>query len=238
MRSAFLASLSPTVIGALVAAILITCAFASFIIELRALRKAIGQTNARMESIREELNRPGKQKGRNDEQQPSKADLRSDLDSLRSSIGRVPGDTVKQVKVVLEEWSSQLESDRSWRGPSFNEPRERQEDGLAELLAIANRIVQQSSTTLEAFRQSIGSIASRIVPWTQSADGSPVAFIVEHRGAHYAVPNVVKPARLPKEWFNRSEFGINDEIHRIVSLPRLRPRGNDYEVQEAGVFGR
>jgi hypothetical protein len=49
---------------------------------------------------------------------------------------------------------------------------------------------------------------------------------------------VVKPARLPKEWFNRDDFGVNDEIRRVIVLPRLKRRGNEFEVEEAGVFAR
>jgi len=246
MRSELLlAWLSPVTIGALVAAILIICASAALTLRLRALDRRITLALARFEGMIDERHRQPKQRPtRPEEPAQANRELRGALDSLRSMISRIPSDTARQVMTALEERSVQQPSaaapqaiaipvtDDVWDEPA--EP----EDGLAQLLAIANRIVQQSSTTLDAFRASTGALATRVVAWPGSADGMPVAFIVEHRGAHYAVPNVVKPARLPKEWFNRSEFGVNDEIQRVLSLPRLRRHPAGYDVQEAGVFGR
>ena len=96
----------------------------------------------------------------------------------------------------------------------------------------------EGKTVKKRSKASTRDIAIHVSPWPNAADGAPVAFIVEHGGSCYAVPNVIKPARLPQDWFNRSEFGVNDEIQRIVSLPRLRRRGNDYEVAMPGVFAR
>jgi hypothetical protein len=112
------------------------------------------------------------------------------------------------------------------------------EDGVAQLLSMANHIVQQTSISLDAFRARAGALASRVSAWPAGSESAPVAFLVEHRGVWYAVPNVVKPGRLPEAWFNRSDFGVNDEIQHVTSLPRLIRRGDRYDVEKTGVFAK
>jgi hypothetical protein len=229
------------VIGALGAAILIISATLAWTFRMRAMERRIARMLARVEELSEERHRQPRQKWKPDETGQSKKDLRGELDSLRSLIGKIPGETVRQVRLVLPERQPEQPRLPAREGAGALAGRDRYEepaDGLAKLLVIANRIVQQSSTTLEEFRTSAGVSATRVAAYPSSGEGMPLAFIVEHRGAHYAVPNVVKPARLPQDWFNRSEFGINDEIQQIFSLPRLLRRGDRYDVQEAGVFGR
>lgn len=229
------------VIGALSAAILIVSATLAWTFRMRAMERRIARMLARVDELSEERHRQLRQKWKPEETGQSKKDLRGELDSLRSLIGKIPGETARQVNLVLQERQSEQPRLPGREGAAALAGRDRYEepeDGLAQLLVIANRIVQQSSTTLEAFRTSVGVSATRVVAYPSSGEGTPLAFIVEHRGAHYAVPNVVKPARLPQDWFNRSEFGINDEIQQVFSLPRLLRRGDRYDVQEAGVFGR
>jgi hypothetical protein len=231
-----LSPLLPAMAGAFVAATPIIAVTLELNRRMSRLERQIARALTRFEQIDEGRDRSTNHR-REDQGQPSK-ELRRELESLRSMIGRIPGETARQVKAAPPEPGGVPPSIPAPAAhPLFEEPPE-PEDGLARLLAIANRIVQQSSTTLDAFRASAGSLATHVAAWPGSADGPPAAFIVEHRGSHYAVPNVVKPARLPKEWFNRSDFGVNDEIQRVVSLPRLRRRGDGYDVQELGVFGR
>lgn len=228
--------LSPVIAGTLAAAVLLTCATVGLVLRLRSLERRIAQAVVRFDGVHEK-DREAKQKAKAEASGPSQKDLRDELESLRSLIKRIPGETVRQVQGALEKWSQEPAHVSPPVDDLDYEPAEPQ-DAMAQLLAMANRIVQQGSTTLEAFRASTGALAMRVSAWPSSADGAPLAFIVEHRGAHYAVPNVIKPARLPKEWFNRSDFGVNDEIQRVVSLPSLRRRGDGYDVQQAGVFDR
>jgi hypothetical protein len=219
------------VIGAVVAAALIIAAIVLLMLRIRALGKQIARTLARFDEL-------ARQKQKPEPAGPPAGEWRRELDALRSAIGRVPAETARQLEPALQKLRDVASAPPARAiQPRREEPAE-PEDGVAQLLAIANRIVQQSSTTLDDFRASAGALARRVAAWPSSADGAPLAFIVEYRGEHYAVPNVIKPARLPKEWFNRSEFGFNDEIQRVVSLPRLRRAGDGYDVQEAGVFGR
>lgn len=227
-----------------VGGILIVLAALAFVLRMHAFEKRIVALLALHHETRQDRDREQKGKGRRDELAQLKSELHNDLESLRSITRSIAADTQR----LLARANSQPPSSRETSAPpprpsatvqsydTYEEPRA--EDGVAQLLAIANRIVQQSSTTLDAFRASTGGLAANVSAWPNATENVPTAFIVEHRGAHYAIPNVVKPARLPKEWFNRSEFGVNDEIQRIASLPRLRPRGNDYDVQEPGVFSR
>jgi hypothetical protein len=228
-------------IGALSAAILTVAATLVWTRRMLAMERGIARILARVEELSEERHRQPRQKWKPEDTGQPKKEPRGDLDSLRSLIGKIPGETARQVQLVLQERQPEqprLPGRQAAAALADHNPYEEPEDGLAQLLVIANRIVQQSSTTLEAFRTSAGVPATRVVAYPSSGDGMPLAFIVEHRGAHYAVPNVVKPARLPQDWFNRSEFGINDEIQQVFSLPRLLRRGDGYDVQEAGVFGR
>jgi len=229
-------ALSPEVLGVLAAAVVITAAVFALMRRLRKFEMAMAQTLARLEAA-EERYRHAKEKTPESREAPA-GELRREIETLHAAIVTVPADTAR----LLEPAFRKMRDDASATPPRLGGPRRDQydepEDGLAQLLAIANRIVQQSSATLDDFRITTGALTARVAAWPGSADGAPLAFIVEYRGQHYAVPNVVKPARLPKEWFNRSEFGFNDEIRRVVSLPRLRRVGDRYDVQEAGVFGR
>lgn len=228
--------LSPLAIGTLAAAIGIIAAVTGLMHRVRSLESKIAGALLRLEAH-------ANQKPKVEDPRPSTRDFRAELDSLRSTIAKIPAETAQQVTSALQK-SRDLGGVAPMRTVQARPPADRYDepaepvDALARLLAIANEIVQQSSTTLDAFRANAGALVAHVAAWPSSADGVPLAFIVEYRGSHYAVPNVVKPTRLPKEWFNRSEFGVNDEIQRVVSLPRLRRHGDGYEVQEAGVFGR
>lgn len=164
-------------------------------------------------------------------------DLRRNVESLKTTLQQLSGDINRAFTRAQQRGVDNPSAQPPLR-PLREEPMPVAEDPVEKLLTIANRIVGQSSTTLEGFRESTGSLPLRISVWPDANESSPLAFIVEHRGSCYVVPNVVKPTCLPHEWFNRSEFGVNDQIQHVVSLPRLRRRGNDYDVQEAGVFSR
>jgi len=224
----------PAIACAFIAAILIITVTVALARRIQGLERQIGRAVARFDK---EEGRERHAKHKPDDQEQWTRELRRDIESLRSMIGTIPGETARQVRAALSKETATRSVPPPAAGEPYDEPAET-EDVPARLLEIANRIVQQSSITLDAFRASAGSLATNVAAWPGSADGVPLAFIVEHRGAHYAVPNVVKPARLPKEWFNRSDFGVNDEIQRVLSLPRLRRRGDGYDVQELGVFGR
>lgn len=240
------ASQWPMVAGALTAAVLLIVAALAITLRMRSLENKLGRPLSKPEDASRERERAQNDKKKNDELVQTLSELRNDLKSLRSVVDRIANDT--HTLRSRNSADSQSPSRHAMTAPvprgnaavprdrDYDEPRVT-EDGVAQLLSIANRIVQESPTTLDAFRASAGSIAGRVVSWP-AADGTPVAFIVEHRGSYYAVPNVGKPARLPQEWFNRSDFGVNDEIQRVVSLPRLRRSGDKYDVQEAGVFAR
>jgi hypothetical protein len=169
-------------------------------------------------------------------------DLNKAFESLRVQIERVPTATVR----LLPSTTPEPPPPRNFPGqrpPSsaastVYEERGRDEDLMPQLLNAANRIVQHGSTTLDAFSASGVAAGTPVSAWPGPGGGDAVAFIVKHRGSFYAIPNVVKPTRLPPEWFNRGEFGVNDEIHRVLSLPRLRQRGGKYEVEEPGVFAQ
>lgn len=166
-----------------------------------------------------------------------KNDTREQIATLRVAVEGIPDKVQQRVQKLLAKGNSSGSTSSSQQ----YETSERQrsfEDATPQLLTIANQVIQQTPTTLDAFRASTRQISVRVSAWPNAADGAPVAFIVEHRDSYYAIPNVVKPARLPPEWFNRAEFGVNDEIQRVVELPRLRRRGNEYDVAVPGVFGR
>jgi hypothetical protein len=221
----------------LAAAILIFAAVAALIFRSRRLEVQIRRALTRFDAVNEERRRHAQPQRKPYEPERLIRDLQGQLDSLRSMIARIPGDTARQIEAILPEWSPEQEVPPP---PRLSIPDDRLEpqDGLTQLLAIANHIVQQSSTTLDDFRASAGTLVTHVAAWPGSADCAPLAFIVEYGGAHYAVPNVIKPARLPNDWFNRGDFGVNDEIQRVLSLPRLRRHADGYDVQEAGVFGR
>lgn len=167
-----------------------------------------------------------------------KNDVREQIASLRAAIEAIPAKVQQRVQNSPQQHKAPPVSAAPARPYERYETQRPVEDATAQLLTIANQIVQQTPTTLDAFRASTRQLPVRVSAWPTAADGAPVAFIVEHRGACYAIPNVIKPARLPQEWFNRSEFGVNDEIQRVVTLPLLRRSGNDYEVAVPGVFAR
>jgi hypothetical protein len=190
-----------------------------------------------------------KEKDRRNELADLRADLRKELEALRSQIRSVHADTQKllaQPRPQQQQTQAPREPSPRFAAPHYTSYDEDEPeapaapppvDGVAQLLSVANRIVQQSSMSLDAFRSNTSTLAARISPWP-AADDRPVAFLVEYRGSLYAVPNVIKPARLPQEWFNGDEFGVNDEIRSVVALPRLARRGDGFDVQEQGVFSR
>lgn len=233
----------PVVFGALTASVLLVLAVLAFVLRLRNLEHRLSDVHTRLDSVLRE--RKERDKGKRDEAPQWKQELRAELEPLRSAIGKVAADTQRLITHATSQRRFASDPASAARpAPAAVPHRETHdetrttEDAVGQLLSIANRIVQQSSTTLDAFRASAGSLAAHVSAWPTASDGVPAAFIVEHRGAYYAVPNVVKPARLPQEWFNRSDFGVNDEIQRVDVLPRLRRRGDGYDVQEPGVFGR
>lgn len=177
-----------------------------------------------------------------------KNDIRTQIGALKATADEIPTQVERRIQKMLERRALEQRAPEPVRAPanptahtrSFETPEPSRTfiDAAAQLLGIANRIVQQTPATLDAFRTSTREFVKQVIPWPNAVDGTPSAFIVDDGESYYAIPNVIKPARLPQEWFNRSEFGVNDEIQRIVSLPRLRRRGNDYEVSVPGVFSR
>ncbi|HWW61821.1 MAG TPA: hypothetical protein VN181_10675, partial [Thermoanaerobaculia bacterium] len=222
-------------IGSTAAALLIVLAVLGLVWRLRSL----GSKLAGMLS-RQDRDAADREKRQREDLALCKTELRNDLEALRAAIAKVPSETGRALGPALLRLREESPAPPRSAPPvaeSYPEARGA-DDGVAQLLVIANRIVQESSTTLESFRARTASLAARVSPWPRGSEGTPVAFVVEHHGSCYAIPNVVKPARLPQDWFNRAEFGVNDEIHRVVSLPRLKRRGDAYDVQEPGVFER
>jgi hypothetical protein len=215
----------------IIAAVLVLLAALAFAMRMRRFEANVAILIRHVDDVRNEQKARGKEKGSKDELAQLRQEIKDGFESLRSRIGNIPAETSRLIG------SKPVERPRAAPAyDAYDPPPIEPEDGIGRLLTIANRIAQESSMTIESFRASAGSLGSRVSSYTNGTDNFPVAFIVEHRGSHYAVPNVMKPARLPKEWFNRSEFGVNDEIQRVISLPRLRRRGNEYDVQEPGVF--
>jgi hypothetical protein len=217
-------------IDLLIAAVLMLLATLAVVLRLRNLSSSIDSAFKRLETERDRA-----AKSRQEELLQLKKDLRVDIDALRSDLRKVPAETARLIPPPQTRTSAPPPPGTYDEPRGSDEPRGA-EDGIAHLLSIANRLVRQSAATLEEFRSSAGAVAGHVSPWPN--DGTPLAFIVEHRGVHYAVPNTVKPGRLPQEWFNRSDFGFNDEIRGVRSLPRLTRRGDRYEIQEPGVFER
>jgi hypothetical protein len=210
-------------------------------LRLRAFERSVNASLRRVNDALQGSGRNHKEKDKRDDLVQVKNELQRSIDAVRSAISNIPAEVVRQIPRGRSESPPAYSAPAPTRNVVRDERYEElpsAEDGAAQLLALANRIVQQNSTTLEAFRASAGALAARVFAWPRTADGTPTAFIVEHHGTCYAVPNVVKPARLPTEWFNRPDFGVNDEIRRVLELPRLTRRGDDYDVQRAGVFGR
>jgi hypothetical protein len=230
------------VIAAPIAAVLILLGCLAVVLKMRSLESKVDRSLEN--DSRRERDRHGIEKASRDELGRLKDELHAEIDSVRTMIRSLPADTARLVAQAAAQQGPPREPARpAPRAPVLSGPSTDGEpygavDGVAQLLTIANRIVRQSSTTLDAFRASMGSLAANVSGWPSASESTPAAFIVEYRGSCYAIPNVVKPARLPQEWFNRSEFGVNDEIHSVESLPRLRRRGNGYDVQDAGVFVR
>jgi len=224
--------------GAAIAALCIVLTALALALRMKALERRVSSLQTQI-SLKEKDTR-------GDFEQFRKS-IRADLDELKTVMRKIPADIERlgsrlasQAKSAAREvtaapprqLATPVHSTHDFRvEPSSTE------DAVGQLLSIANGVLRQSTAaTLTEFRAATERLSMRASPWPDDSDGKPVAFIVEHRGSHYAVPNVVKPARLPNEWFNRSAFGFNDDIRHVVSLPRLRRRGDDYEVQEAGVF--
>jgi hypothetical protein len=173
------------------------------------------------------------------EKRDNLAPLTREIESLRSAVG----DIARLLQQMRAEWSAAVAAMAAGRDiqplrartPALPEPAE---VGVERLVELANGVVQDSPTTIDAVRAKASVIRVKVSAWPNASSSQPVAFIIEHQGAYYGVPNIAKPKRLPQEWFNSAEFAVNDEIQRIVSLPRLMRRGNDYDVQERGVFAK
>ncbi|HYH10560.1 MAG TPA: hypothetical protein VEK11_26180 [Thermoanaerobaculia bacterium] len=231
----------PVITGAVIAAVLMLLTVAGFVLRIREFNGVLAQVITRVEQ-RGNNDRVPKDRGKRDDGAEVK-ELRREIQALQTSVRNLPADIERRLRPLLAEAPQQQPQRPRTAVPpvrDYDEPCEEPrvlEDTPAQLLSIANQIVRQSST-LDAFRASTSKLPVRVSPWPEPSDGMPAAFIVEYRGSCYAVPNAVKPARLPQDWFNRSEFGVNDEIHRVESLPRLRRRGDAFDVEERGVFVR
>ena len=222
---------------AIIALVLVLVALA-LTMRMRALEKSVNAAFRRANDALQDRGRTPKEKDKRDDGGQWKHELQRSVETLRSAIGNVAPEVERRIARGRSETPSPYPAPAPiQRSVVYDEP-PAAEDGAAQLLALANRIVQQNSTTLDAFRANAGALAARVSAWPGGGEGLPSAFIVEHHGTYYAVPNVVKPARLPNDWFNRADFGVNDEIRRVVSLPRVTPRGGDFDVQVPGVFAR
>jgi len=230
-------------------ALLITLGALALVLRLKALEGRIERALHLLNS-RHERELGDREKGKREELPQSRKDLHAGIESLKSVIRSLEASTQKLSAAVSRSSSQESSSTRdavsrdaaSWHPstiPSYETSDGRSAaDVVQELLLIANRIVRLSSTSLDEFRATTDSLAVHVSTWPNGVEGIPAAFVAEHRGRCYAVPNVVKPARLPQDWFNRSDFGVNDEIRDVISLPRLRRSGNGYSVEEPGVFKR
>lgn len=216
----------------LVAAVIFLLAVAAFVLQMKRMAATIMAALPRGDEGRHDRERLVK------ELAAVKKDVGEQIALLRVAVEGLPAKVQQRVQNATPQYKSPPVPAAPTRPYEPYEAPRPVEDATAQLLTIANQIVQQTPTTLDAFRASTRQLPVRVSAWPGAADGAPVAFIVEHRDACYAIPNVIKPARLPQEWFNRSEFGVNDEIQRVVTLPLLRRSGTDYEVAVPGVFAR
>jgi hypothetical protein len=224
---------SAPVIGEIVTAVLFVLTVLALVLRVRELEKSINQLPKRLSGgHREQRDTSPKETVRREDLEQWKTELHRHFDRVQGIVGSI-GPRLDRIEAEMERHGASSSQEPARYGtPSHNVS----EDGAAQLLLLANRIVQQGSTTLDAMRANTNSMSNSVSALRN--ENPPSAFIVEHRGTCYAVPNVVKPARLPKEWFNRDDFGVNDEIRRVIVLPRLKRRGNEFEVEEAGVFAR
>jgi hypothetical protein len=227
----------------LVPAVLAILAVAAFAFQIRGFERKAAATLLRLDGLRQDLER-GKDKGKREDLQQLKNELRGDITALKSLIGNIPRNTAQLIADTSSRSYERTATPPPSRAPiavrayqSYEETQE-PEDGVSVLLQLANRIARNGSISLETARESANALGASVSPWSVPGDGGTTAFIVDYRGSSYVVPNVVKPARLRKEWFNRSDFGVNDEIQAIRSLPRLRRRGDDFDVLDAGEFTR
>jgi hypothetical protein len=217
----------------LIAAVIFLLAAVAFVLQMQRATRAILKAPPRGDDARQDRDRVMK------ELAVLRNDMRDQIAALRATVEEIPARVQQRVQNVLSPQKPTTPAPAApARPPETYEPARPIEDPSAQLLTIANQIIQQTPATLEAFQASTRQLSVRVFAWTNPADGALAAFIVEHRGSYYAIPNVIKPARLPQEWFNRSEFGVNDEIQRVVVLPRLRRAGSGYEVAAPGVFAR
>lgn len=223
-------------VGSLVNALLIVLVIVGLVLQLRSAERRLVATLRYQDRDAAE-----REKRQQTDLQHWKTELRKEIESLHAALAQIPADTERLIASKLpkqQQTPAQAASSRLASAVLDVRDERRGEDGLAQLLVAANRIVQESSMTLETFRERMAGVSSRVLPYGQVVADAPVAFIVEHGGSAYAVPNVVKPTRFPNDWFNRADFGVNDEIRRVVSLPRLRRRGDGFDVVERGVFER
>jgi hypothetical protein len=223
---------------AVVAVVIVLCTLA-----LTLQMKRLG-ANLNALVMRPPADRGSKERDKRDELAQLKQELQRGFDTLRSQIGNIPAETQRRIASAPVPVSAPSR-DISMRpvrfaAPEFDDYEEpaKAEDVVRALVMLANRTLQ-NATTVDAFRASAPTAVNGVSAFpNSSADGKPIAFVVEYRGAFFGVPNVVKPARLPNDWFNRADFGVNDEIRRIELLPKLRRRGGEYEVEQPGVFAR
>ena len=218
-------------LGPLLAGVMILLATLGLVLRMRILEKNVTASIARHDDAHHKIERALKELAQ------GKNASHPDIATLHAAVRQIAADIQRLISVASQSRALRETSEPPRPSSAYREP-SAAEDGLPQLLAMANRLVQQGSTTVEAFRASAGALSARVVAWPSMGEATPAAFIVDYHGSCYAIPNVVKPARLPDEWFNRADFGVNDEIERVLSLPRLRRRGNDYDVQDAGVFAR
>jgi hypothetical protein len=226
----------PHVVLGAVQMVTIVLAVLVLTIRMRGSERRVSALVRRVTESLQDRGRTPKEKQKGDDLEPLRQELQKSIDALRLAVANLRAEAERR-RNAPESRPPQFTSMPAWKsGPKddgYDDPRTN-EDGAAQLLTIANRIVQQGSTSLDTFRGWTGALADHVSAW--SPEGTLAAFIVEHRGTCYVVPNVLKPTRLKSEWFNRSAFGFNDEIRRVISLPRLRRRGDELEVEEQGVF--
>lgn len=217
----------------LVAAVLFVLAILGFVIQARKSEARVLAALSRVEStLRDRAN--------------ANVPSRNDLDSVRAALAQNIVDAESRLTGIVQKSQSR---ERSNQPPAYvpskpptvdryeEEPQSVQ-DVVGRLTEIANQILQQSPAPIDVIRSKTNHLPIQIHPPSSSGGDQQGYVVAQHAGNYYALPNAVKPTRVPDAWFNRSDFGFNDEIQRVMSLPRLTRRGNDYVVDEPGVFAK
>lgn len=226
----------------LIAGVLAVCAALAIVLRMRKLEAAVDKMLRRAEPPKHDRERDRGDHAKRDDVVQLRQEVRSGFDSLRSAIDELPAKVARSVSANANAARAQAAAPASSyvaSSSSSSSPQQREaEDPVTHLLGVANRVMQNCPATIDEVRASIRIAPVNIAPWRNPGESTPVAFVVEHRGSCYAIPNVIKSARFPQAWFNGGDFGMNDEIQRVVALPRLRRSGDQYEVQEPGVFSK